>query len=114
MANMAERLLIGDLAQIPPGEGRTYEVAGRRVAVFHTRSGDVFATQANCPHLGGPLADGLVGGSTVICPLHDRVYDLRTGQGPESECGIEVYPVALADDGKIWIDLADTSALHNP
>ena len=62
---------IGRLAEIPPGEGRTYEVAGRRVAVFRTRAGQVFATQAECPHRNGPLADGLVGGSTVVCPLHD-------------------------------------------
>jgi nitrite reductase (NADH) small subunit len=99
--------LVGDLQQLPQGEGRTFEVAGRRLALFRTRSGDVFATQAECPHKGGPLADGLVGGTSVICPLHDRVYDLRTGQGPESECPIAVYPVSLGADGKIWVQVSD-------
>ena len=104
---MAEPVLVGEVKQLAKGEGRTFVVGGRRVAVFYTRSGDIFATQAECPHSGGPLADGLVGGTTVICPLHDRMYDLRTGDGPEHECGLEVFPVTLGEDGKIWVSLAD-------
>ena len=57
---MNQETVIGDLAQIPRGEGRTFAVGSRRVAVFHTGAG-VFATQADCPHLRGPLADGLTG-----------------------------------------------------
>ena len=98
-------VLIGEVEQLPKGEGRTFDVAGHRLALFRTRAGDVFATQAVCPHKGGPLADGLVGGTTVICPLHDRQYDLRTGAGIETECAIAVYPVSLGDDGKIWVDV---------
>jgi nitrite reductase (NADH) small subunit len=101
------RVLVGDVAAVPPGEGRTFDVAGVPIAVFHTRSGEVFATQAACPHKGGPLADGLVGAGTVICPLHDRIFDLRTGAGPEADCGLAVYSVARDDDGKIWLQLAD-------
>ena len=105
---MTGGLLVGDLAQIPRGEGRTFAVAGRRVALFHTHSGEVFATQADCPHLRGPLADGLMGGATVICPLHERVYDLRTGQGLNGECtSLRVYPISLGTDGKIWLQIAD-------
>jgi len=99
------QVLVGDVAQVPPGEGRTYDVAGMQIAVFRTRAGAVFATQAACPHKGGPLADGLVGGETVVCPLHDRVFDLRTGQGPEAGCALASYPVTLGDDGKIWLEV---------
>ncbi len=102
---MTERVRVGDVSQVPKGEGRAYAVAGRRLAVFHTRAGEVFATQAACPHRGGPLADGLVGGTTVICPLHDRSYDLRTGVGPEPDCALTVYPVSLDSDGTIWVDI---------
>ena len=52
---------IGPLSSIPPGEGRSYLVGGEKIAVFCIRSGGVFAVQAECPHRGGPLADGLVG-----------------------------------------------------
>jgi nitrite reductase (NADH) small subunit len=101
---MTNGVLIGEVAQIPIGEGRVFSVAGRRVAVFHTHAGGVFATQADCPHQRGPLADGLIGGTTVVCPLHDRAFDLRTGVGL-SGAGIDlqVYPASLDDDGKIWL-----------
>jgi nitrite reductase (NADH) small subunit len=94
---------IGKLSQIPKGEGRTFEIGELRVAVFHTRDGGVFATQASCPHKGGPLADGLTDSTTVVCPLHDRVYDLRTGAGIGTDCDIQVYPARTASDGTILL-----------
>jgi nitrite reductase (NADH) small subunit len=50
---MACQILIGNVDQIPKGEGRPFEVNGLQIAVFHTSSGEVFATQPNCPHQGG-------------------------------------------------------------
>ena len=98
---------IGTLSQIPPGEGRTFALdgpaGGLRVAVFHTRDGGVFATQADCPHRGGPLADGLTDDTSVICPLHERTYDLRTGGGIGTECSVKVYPVRTDADGTILL-----------
>ena len=103
---MTNGILIGEVAQIPKGEGRMFAVAGRRIAVFHTHSGEVFATQAECPHRQGPLADGLLGGTTVMCPLHDRAFDLRTGVGLSGDAaGLQVYPISLGGDGKIWLTI---------
>ena len=96
-------LRIAAVADIPAGEGRLVEAGGRAIAVFHTADGDVFATQPYCPHRGGPLADGLLGGATVVCPLHDRVFDLRTGCGLSHEKPeIATYPVEVSD-GVIWL-----------
>jgi nitrite reductase (NADH) small subunit len=64
---------------VPFGEGRAVLVGGRRVAVFRAEDG-WFALDAACPHRGGPLADGIVAARTVICPLHERRFDLATGQ----------------------------------
>ena len=98
---------IGKLSQIPPGEGRNFTVAGPEgellLAVFHARDGRVFATQAACPHRGGPLADGLMDNGAVVCPLHDRTYDLHTGAGIGTECTIQVYPVRTEADGTIML-----------
>ena len=93
-------LRVAHLSEIPRGEGRTVEVAGLHMAVFHTRDG-VFATQPDCPHLQGPLADGLTGTGTILCPLHDRIFDLRTGAGLNSECRIATYPLSVDADGII-------------
>ena len=105
MTDPAEEYRVAGVSEIPPGEGRAFEVEGTRVAVFRTRTGQVFATQAECPHKRGPLADGLVGGTTVVCPLHDRIYDLATGAALVGECDIRVYPVRVAQDGAILLTL---------
>ncbi|MBV9081184.1 MAG: nitrite reductase (NAD(P)H) small subunit [Acidobacteriaceae bacterium] len=98
-------VILGPVSAIPPGEGRNYEVAGERVAVFYTRSGQVFAVQANCPHKNGPLADGLVGGTTVICPLHAWKFDLTTGEPVMGSCRLKTYPVRLDGEGRILLTM---------
>ncbi len=97
--------MIGTIEQIPRGEGRNFEIAGLRVAVFRTQRDEVFASQAECPHLRGPLADGMLGGTTIMCPLHDRSYDLRSGKVLVGECDIAVYPVRLAAGGDLLITM---------
>lgn len=114
MTGTASEVTLGPLLLIPPGEGRNFEVAGERIAVFHTRAGQVFATQANCPHRDGPLADGLVGGSTVICPLHMWKFELSTGEPILGSCRLKTYPVHLDDQGQIVLTLSPTDASGHP
>jgi nitrite reductase (NADH) small subunit len=92
---------LGPVSSIPHGEGRVYSVNGENIAVFHTRGGAVYAVQAACPHKGGPLADGLVGGTTLICPLHAWKFDLATGQALFGDCGLKTYPVRIDDAQQI-------------
>lgn len=106
MTPTALELIVGPIEGIPPGEGRTFEVGAEHIAIFHTRERRVFAVQANCPHLGGPLADGLVGGTTLICPLHSWKFDLSTGEALMGECGVKTYPVRLDDAGRIVLTRA--------
>ena len=94
---------LGSVASIPPGEGRNFQVGGERIAIFRTRAGELFAVQAECPHRGGPLADGLVGGHTVICPLHAWKFDLSTGQALMGDCGLKTYPARVDAKGQIVV-----------
>lgn len=99
--------VLGPLAQIPPGEGRDFLVAGRSVAVFHLRGGAVYATQSACPHRQGPLADGLLGGTTIVCPFHAWKFDLKTGTPLLGTCGITTYPVRLTETGDLVLTLTN-------
>jgi NADPH-dependent 2,4-dienoyl-CoA reductase/sulfur reductase-like enzyme/nitrite reductase/ring-hydroxylating ferredoxin subunit len=49
--------------------------------VILVRTGDrFFAVGAHCTHYRGALADGLVVGETVRCPLHHACFSLETGE----------------------------------
>jgi nitrite reductase (NADH) small subunit len=94
---------LAQVSDIPPGEGRTFSVGAERIAVFHTRAGELYATQAECPHARGPLADGLLGGSTLVCPLHARKFDLKTGRSLEGECDVKTYQIRCSEAGAVII-----------
>ena len=70
---------ITNCENIPLREGRSVKVGGHDIAVFNF--GDRFlAVENRCPHNGGPLADGIVSGTTVVCPLHAWKVDLECGE----------------------------------
>ena len=96
---------LGPVEAIPLGQGRTYVVDGRAIAVFRQRDGQLFATQNACPHRGGPLADGIIGAGKVICPIHARQFDLTTGASVEGDYAVQTYPVRI-EWGEIILTLA--------
>lgn len=89
---------------IPVGEGRAMAVDGAEVAVFRLRDGTLCALGGVCPHRGGPLADGLLDGRVVVCPLHGYTYDLRTGvEVSNGGVGVRPYDVALDAEGTVLV-----------
>jgi nitrite reductase (NADH) small subunit len=97
---------------IPPREGRAVRVGSLSLAVFNT--GDRFlAVENRCPHNGGPLADGIVGGTIVTCPLHNWRVCLETGSvAKPCESGaasVRTFPVEIRD-GILMLGLEETQA----
>jgi nitrite reductase (NADH) small subunit len=92
---------------IPEREGRTLTLGARTLAVFNL--GDRFVALDNqCPHGGGPLADGIVGGTTVTCPLHNWRICLDSGAVTKpcnsDNAPVRTYPVKI-EDGLILLGL---------
>lgn len=92
---------------IPPREGRAVLVRGQELALFNL--GDRFlATDPNCPHEGGPLCDGIVTGSSVVCPLHAWKVDLESGEVTRPSHGkghcVGTYPTKV-EDGVVSVQL---------
>ena len=86
---------VGPVAALTPGEGRTYVVSGRQIAVFRLADGTVRASAAVCPHRGGPLADGQIDGSVVVCPLHLYAFSFADGRCADLEETLAVYPARV-------------------
>lgn len=91
---------------IPPREGRCVEIKGRSIAIFHAQEG-FLAVENRCPHRGGPLADGIVSGATVVCPLHAWCFDLRSGlctNHPEAPGALKTYATRL-EEGIVYVEV---------
>ena len=65
-----DRLESGDATPVPFGD--------RQLAVYDTRDG-IFVSDARCPHAGADLCDGYFDGIRIECPLHQGLFDARTG-----------------------------------
>lgn len=95
---------------IPLREGRAVKVGNREIAIFNL--GDRFlAVDNRCPHKGGPLADGIVSGAAVICPLHAWKINLETGKGLNSASAsscVETFRTRV-EHGVIFLELGDNS-----
>lgn len=106
-ATLERRHNLGSLERVPMGEGKVFEVSGRRIAVFRLRTGEAYATQAECPHRQGPLASGLVGEGKVVCPLHGNAFQLADGRPVNNTCdALQTYQVTVDAEGQIWVKLS--------
>ena len=72
------------------------------VALFRSAEG-WFAVDNACPHKRGPLADGIVAGKAVYCPLHNWKIHLESGCAVAGGEGcVKTYPVKV-QEGKVYI-----------
>ena len=83
---------------IPAGEGRTFEVAGRLIALFFDGTG-YHAMDDLCPHMGASLASGPFVDGVVTCPWHAWRFRACDGAWCDNEkLKVEVFAVRVADD----------------
>ena len=82
---------------IPLREGRAVKLGGEEIAIFNL--GEKFLAVSNrCPHRGGPLADGIVSGQSVVCPLHAWKVCLQSGavERPQDQAAcLRSFPVQV-------------------
>ncbi len=95
---------IAALDDVPQRGARMIKTASGCVAVFRTANDAVFALDNACPHKAGPLAEGIVHGTSVTCPLHNWVISLETGEAQGADEGrVATYP-ARVENGRILLD----------
>jgi NADPH-dependent 2,4-dienoyl-CoA reductase/sulfur reductase-like enzyme/nitrite reductase/ring-hydroxylating ferredoxin subunit len=88
-----------ELGEVPES-GIVAGVVGEE-SVFVWRNGNrLRAYSASCPHLGGPLNQGILVDATIRCPWHHACFDLVTGEAtaaPAFDALLE-HPVTLDDN----------------
>ncbi len=97
---------VGALCDVPRQGARIVETSFGRIAVFKTANDDIYAIEDKCPHLGGPLSQGIVHGAHVTCPLHNMVIELKSGRAvaPDEGC-VLTLPVRI-DERRILLDFS--------
>jgi nitrite reductase (NADH) small subunit len=95
---------VGSLSKLPAGSVVEALVGNGTYAVCNA-GGEIHALDGICPHAGGPLGQGALHGTTLVCPWHAWEYDCRTGAN-EMDDGFMVAKVPVKIDGDdILIDV---------
>jgi len=96
---------ITKIENIPVHEGRAVTVNGEEIAIFRLEN-RCLTIRNKCPHKGGPLCDGIVSGTAVVCPLHGRRFDLETGMAVRASepSSVATFPTRV-EGGIIFVDL---------
>jgi nitrite reductase/ring-hydroxylating ferredoxin subunit len=70
-------------------------------------SGEIFAIDNRCPHMGCGFSGGSLDGYVIICPCHDWRFDLRTGEYEEmKEMVLTKYDWKIKS-GKIYVKVEE-------
>ncbi len=79
----------------PEGIARV-QAAGQRIALYAVE-GAYFATSDVCTHGQAFLSDGYLDGHLIECPLHQGLFDVRTGAPAGAPCTVAVrsFPVKV-------------------
>ena len=99
---MAEWKHVADLAEVKRVGVLRIFFDARAVGLFYAE-GNCYALVNACPHQGGPLVEGEVIRSRVLCPWHGWTYRLTDGVCPgHEEDNVETYSVKI-EEGKVFL-----------
>src|SRR5712664_442673 len=77
----------------------------KQLALFLHADGRIFAVDAECPHAGGPLDEGIVKNCELTCPLHDYKFNLTNGRcSTDPGLALQTYPV-FVEDNQVWVEI---------
>jgi 3-phenylpropionate/trans-cinnamate dioxygenase ferredoxin subunit len=76
------------------------------LAIYRSVDGKYYATDGLCTHEQVHLADGLVMGDIIECPMHNGRFDYRTGEakGAPVCVNLKTYPVKV-EGGRVLVQI---------
>ena len=104
---------VAPVGAIPEKEGRRVQY-GQHVAALFNLGEEYLAVENQCPHKGGPLADGIVAGKNVFCPLHNWKISLENGCALSGGSGqVKTFPVKVVEN-EIYLAFEESSFQESP
>jgi nitrite reductase (NADH) small subunit/3-phenylpropionate/trans-cinnamate dioxygenase ferredoxin subunit len=90
---------VAKVGAIPEGEGRSFHVGDRLVAVF-LYQGKYLAIDDLCPHMGASLGAGYLDDEGVVtCPWHAWRFCVRDGKWADNpRLSVDTFDVRVAGD----------------
>jgi nitrite reductase (NADH) small subunit/3-phenylpropionate/trans-cinnamate dioxygenase ferredoxin subunit len=94
-----EFVSVANVGDIPEGEGRSFQVGDRLVAVF-VQNGQYFAMDDLCPHMGASLGAGYLDQEGVVtCPWHAWRFCIRDGKWADNpRLSVDTFKVRVVGD----------------
>ncbi len=83
-----------------------FDHGDRTFAIYRSAEGEFHATDGLCTHEQVHLADGLVMGDIIECPMHNGRFNYKTGEakGAPVCVNLATYPVRI-EAGRVLIDI---------
>jgi nitrite reductase/ring-hydroxylating ferredoxin subunit len=94
---MPEFRTVAKAAEIPANSLKHIELEDGTQICLANVDGTLYAIGGECTHMGGPLGEGELDGTTVTCPWHSGEFDVTTGKvlGPPPEGDEPKYEVRI-------------------
>ena len=95
----ADDIEIEDLIRYDHSDGRTF-------AVYRSPDDEFYCTDGLCTHEQVHLEDGLVQGDMIECPMHNGVFDYKTGRAKRAPVCVDLntYPTRI-EGGRVLIEI---------
>ncbi len=99
---MPTKVRVAATADLPPGQARVVEAAGKRIALVNA-AGEFYAVDNTCLHRGGPVGEGELDGPVLTCPWHGWRWDVTTGANVNNPAAkLTCYPV-MVEHGALFV-----------
>ncbi len=97
---------VGPANELDVEDVMPFDFNGREYAIYHSIDG-YFASDGMCTHEEELLADGIVIGNVIECPLHQGRFDVRNGKALSAPVCIDLqtFPVQILE-GDIYVQIS--------
>lgn len=84
---------------------------GKEIGIYYL-DGEYYALEDVCPHAYALLSEGFVENGQVECPLHEAVFDIKTGKclREPADRDIKVLPLRIIN-GEVQLDTVAVNEL---